>query len=189
MSNYNAVYGSFAAIPLFLLWLYISWVFVLIGAEIAYANQNVKSFDFDREVRHISVSYRKRMAIFVLHEIVKRFHKEEPPLTTHQIVQEYGLPVRLTSLVINDMLHAGLISEVVNGKEEEDAFLPAVDIQNLSLSYVLNKLEIYGENDFLKIENSALNRISELYTNIYSGGEDGDILLKDLTSNVELASE
>lgn len=189
MSNYNAVYGSFAAVPLFLLWLYISWVMVLIGAEIAYANQNVKSFDFDREVRHISVSYRKRMAIFILHEMVKRFHGEEPPLTTHQIVQEYGLPVRLTSLVLNDMIHAGLISEVVNGKEEEDAYMPAIDINNLTVSYVLNKLDAYGENDFLKIEHSALEKINELYQKLSNGGNEGRILLKDIEPNVESVSE
>lgn len=180
MSNYNAVYGSFAAIPLFLLWLYISWVLVLIGAEVAYANQNVLSFDFDREVRHISMSYRKRMGMFIMYEIIKRFENSEAPYTTSDFVTNYALPPRLVTLVTQDLLHVGLIQEVVVPDNEEDAFAPAMDIKQITIAYVLSKLEVYGESDFLTTENSTLNRISELYETVSGSNSKSEMLLKDV---------
>ncbi len=44
VSNYNAIYGSFATLPLFILWMYLGWVFILTGAQLAYAFQNVKTY-------------------------------------------------------------------------------------------------------------------------------------------------
>ena len=54
VSKYNAIYGSFAALPLFLLWLQISWTICLFGAELTYAGQNIRSFSFDQDTRNIS---------------------------------------------------------------------------------------------------------------------------------------
>jgi membrane protein len=44
-AKYNAIYGSFAALPLFLMWLQISWWIVLFGAELSFANQNVHTYE------------------------------------------------------------------------------------------------------------------------------------------------
>lgn len=180
MSNYNAVYGSFAAVPLFLLWLYISWVLVLVGAEVAYANQNVLRFDFDREVRHISISYRKRMSLFFMHEIIKRFENGEVAFTTYDFVSNYDFPPRLVTLVTQDLLRIGLISEVLVADNDEDAFAPAIDIKLITVSYVLKKLEAYGEADFLSFDNAVLSRINNLYETIDGVNSKSGTLLKDI---------
>ncbi len=58
ITRYNAIYGTFAAIPLMLLWIQTSWFIVLIGAEISYAAQNVRKFSFEKETRNISRRYK-----------------------------------------------------------------------------------------------------------------------------------
>ena len=56
VSKYNAIYGSFAAFPLFLLWLQISWLIVMFGSELSFAAQNVRSFEFDSDTRTIRIT-------------------------------------------------------------------------------------------------------------------------------------
>ena len=57
VSKYNAIYGSFAALPLLLLWLQLSWLICLFGAELSYASQNVKKFSFERDSKIFSRRY------------------------------------------------------------------------------------------------------------------------------------
>ena len=49
VTGYNAIYGSFAALPLFMLWLQISWTICLFGAQLTYTNQNLNRFGFNLE--------------------------------------------------------------------------------------------------------------------------------------------
>ena len=73
VSRYNAIYGSFAALPLFLLWLQTSWTICLFGAELTYAGQNIRYFSFDKDTRNISQRYRDFVAILIMSLIAKQF--------------------------------------------------------------------------------------------------------------------
>ena len=81
VSRYNAIYGSFAALPMFLLWLQISWTICLFGAELTYAGQNIRNFSFDKDARNISRRYRDFISILIMSFVAKRFEKNEPPYT------------------------------------------------------------------------------------------------------------
>ena len=93
VSKYNAIYGSFAALPLFLLWLQISWTICLFGAELTYAGQNIRSFSFDQDTRNISRRYRDFISILIMSLIAKRFEKNEPPYTAAEISEEHQIPI------------------------------------------------------------------------------------------------
>ena len=73
ITKYNAIYGTFAAIPLLLLWLQLSWYIVLIGATLSFAAQNVRKFSFERETQNISRRYRDFFTLIITSVIVKRF--------------------------------------------------------------------------------------------------------------------
>jgi len=75
LSRYNIVYGSFAAIPLLLLWLQISCLIVLLGAEISYAAQNFKNFEFEMDTRTISTRYKNFLTLFITYVVVKQFEE------------------------------------------------------------------------------------------------------------------
>ena len=88
VSRYNAIYGSFAALPMFLLWLQISWTICLFGAELTYAGQNIRNFSFDKDARNISRRYRDFISILIMSFVAKRFEKNEPPYTAEDISSE-----------------------------------------------------------------------------------------------------
>ena len=67
VTKYNAIYGSFAAIPLLLLWLQMSWTICLFGAQLSYTSQNIAHFDFDKDTKNISRRYKDFISVLVWH--------------------------------------------------------------------------------------------------------------------------
>jgi membrane protein len=150
VTRYNAIYGSFAAIPLFLLWLQLSWTIVLIGAEIAYAAQNVQNFYFEKETKNVSHRYRYFVSILIMNILCKRFEKEEGPMTMNEISSEYQIPARLTSWTLNRLLEMKLISETHTSTSKDlSAYQPAIDINKLTVGYIYKRMFEHGTEDFV----------------------------------------
>jgi len=144
VARYNAIYGSFAALPLFLVWLQLSWLIVLFGAELSFAHQNVGTYEFEPDSRYISVSGWKLMALNMTHEIVMRFHRGNPPLTAAEISDTLEVPYRLARRILDDLVTSGVISEVQRNDEKEPAYQPALDINILTVGYIIDALEKNG---------------------------------------------
>ena len=144
VSKYNAIYGSFAALPLFLAWLQISWMIVLIGAEIAFAHQNVDTYEFEPDSQKISVSFRRLLSLMVAHLLTHRFANGEKPLTAQEISHVLEIPIRLLRQILFDLVHSGIASEIKAAEEDDPAYQPAFTIHDLTLARVLNALDQRG---------------------------------------------
>lgn len=147
VSRYNAIYGSFAALPLFLLWLQISWTICLFGAELTYAGQNIRSFSFDKDTRNISRRYRDFVAIMLMSLITKRFARGERPYTAEDLSEVCQIPIRLTQQMLYELQEVELLHEVVTD-EEYIAYQPSLDINQLSIAVLLDRLYTHGSEDF-----------------------------------------
>lgn len=183
VSSYNAIYGSFAALPLFLLWLQISWTICLFGAELSYAGQNIQNFSFDRDTRCISRRYRDFISILIMSLIAKRFEKNEAPYTAEQLSLAYKIPVRLTKQVLYQLQEIELIHEVLtDNKSEEIAYQPSIDINKLNVAMLLDRIDTYGSENF-KIDKE--DEFSEEWKVLLASREEyykqaSHVLLKDL---------
>ena len=183
VSKYNTIYGSFAALPLLLLWLQLSWLLCLFGAEIAYASQNVKKFSFERDSRNISRRYKDFLILLIVSLIIKRFEKGEKPYSADELSEANRIPIRLTTDILYHLTELGIITEVLPDKDERVIYYqPALDIQQISIGFLWKKIDEFGSENF-KIDTSrqfkgqweALLKIREKM--IKSGNE---VLLKDL---------
>lgn len=149
VSNYNAIYGSFAAIPMFLLWLQISWAICLFGAEYTYARQNIRNYNFEKDTENISRRYRDFVCILILSLICKRFEKDEPPYTAEEISRVHEIPIRLTYQVLYLLQEISLIHEVIiNPRDETIAYLPSLDINQMNVSLLLERIDTNGSEAF-----------------------------------------
>ncbi|RJP59382.1 MAG: YihY/virulence factor BrkB family protein [Candidatus Auribacter fodinae] len=146
-SKYNAIYGSFAAIPLFLAWLQLSWVVVLFGAEIAFAIQNVDTYEFEGESQNVSQSTKKMLAIHIMKVVIDRFRSGSTPVTSQELSQIMDIPVRLIRLIIFDLVEARLLSEVRTTSEKESAYQPACSESKITIQLVLDKMDTVGFTD------------------------------------------
>ena len=184
VSKYNAIYGSFAALPLFLLWMQISWTICLFGALLTYACQNIQNFSFDKDTKNISRRYKDFTTVLIMSLIVKRFVKGIKPYTAEELSLEYEIPIRLTRQILNLLLDIGFINETTqeNEKSEETHYLPAFDINQMNVACLFERIDIYGSENF-KIDKEdefkgewkiLLNSKKEYYN------KTSKILLKDL---------
>jgi membrane protein len=160
VAKYNAIYGSFAALPLFLIWLQLSWLIVLFGAEISFAHQNVDTYEFEPDRRNISNAFKKRLSIHVVHLLVNNFIAGAKPPTAVQISHLLEIPIRLVRQILSDLVESGLVTELEGGETEEPAYQPARDVNQLSIKYVIDALERNGLENIHIAQSDELARIS-----------------------------
>lgn len=183
VSKYNAIYGSFAALPLLLLWLQLSWLICLFGAELSYASQNVQKFSFERDSKHISRRYKDFLTLLIASLIVKRFERGEKPYTADDLSNDYCIPIRLTTQILYLLKELGIIIEVHWEADDRVAYYqPAMDINKLSVGFLFDRLDRYGSENFKLDTTRLLNREWKalLKTREDLMRANGMILLKDL---------
>ncbi len=157
VSRYNAIYGSFAALPLFLIWLQLSWLITLFGAEISFAHQNVDEYELEPDSKKISNSLRKALSLSVVHLLVKTFQKGERPLTEKQLSDALDIPIRLLKTILAALSASGLVTRAIAEKETGIAWQPARDINDISVASVVEALDKNGT------DNLPVNRTREFH--------------------------
>jgi len=182
LSRYNVVYGSFAAVPLLLLWIQISCLIVLLGAEISYASQNINHFDFELDMNNISTRYKNFLTLFITYVVVKQFEEQKPPLSADQIVLKYKLPIRIVDQSLMKLTEVSVLTEIFNEKSKAKTYQPAIDINQLTVSLLFNKLEVQGSELFLINKNHLLDSFWQKTLEIKQRSEEHteQLLIKDM---------
>lgn len=145
VSSYNAIYGSFAALPLFMLWLQISWTICLFGTTLCYANQNMNYYEYNTNTSNISHRYRLMLCAMIASHICRRFYNGERPLTALELQQATHIPIRIVNDLLYDMTQAKIIiSTTSDEKSETTHYLPAENVENLTLGVLISRLESHG---------------------------------------------
>ena len=181
-TKYAAIYGGFAALPLFLIWLQISWLVVLFGAELSFAHQNVETYEFEQDCLSASYSFKKLLSLLITHLLVKNFCKAEQPSDADKISHTLEIPIRLVRQMLFELVGAGILSEVRKDDDKDVAYQPAVDIGKVTVKYVVESLEQRGNSDIPIGKTSEVDRLSECLNTFAIDIEksSANILLKDI---------
>jgi membrane protein len=161
VAKYNAVYGGFAALPLFFIWMQTGWLIVLFGAEIAFAHQNVETYEFEQECLTVSYAFKRLLSLRILHLIVRDFWRGGKPYTSNQIAHELEIPIRLVNEILFELVASGLISEVKSDEARGTAYEPARDPDTMTIKSVVDTLEQYGSDDIPVAQTDELRQLSE----------------------------
>jgi membrane protein len=144
VASYGAIYGSFAALPLLLAWIQMSWMIVLFGSEIAHASVNFETYGFHPDYPRISVSSRRLLVLRIFRLLVEKFSEGEKPLSISQIAHVLEIPVCLVQQLLHELADIGLVAETASGIKHEVAFQPARAIEGITLKYALDAYEQHG---------------------------------------------
>lgn len=147
MTSYNAVYGSLATIPFSLMFLQITWMIILMGAEISFSSQSVRNFEFEKDVKNMSHRYYDFVLLSITKIVTKRFENEERPLTLDEMSMDYRIPLRLATVMVNRLCRAGVLIEV-RTKDQEDAYQPAMDIHKITVAKFFDMVDKDGKETF-----------------------------------------
>jgi membrane protein len=161
VARYNAIYGSFAALPLFLFWVQISWWIVLFGAELSFASQNVRNYEYDPDSRRISPAFRKLLMLQVSHLLVHNFKNGQQPLTASKISKRLSIPIRLLHQILYELTTSGLLNETRTKTENQFGYQPARDINSLSVGSVLDALDHNGVDNIPVSKTAELEALSD----------------------------
>jgi membrane protein len=147
LSHYNAIYGSFAALPLFLIWLQTSWAIVLFGAEIAFSWENTETLETrDIEYSRLSLRLRKLIVLRMVHLCVSRFSKKEFPASDIEIATEIKIPLKIIKVLLKNLVECRILLEVNLQDGYGVGYVPAQDIETFSIQDVLTAFEKRGDN-------------------------------------------
>ncbi len=150
VTKYNAIYGSFAFLPLMLLWMQLAWVICLAGAVICYSSQNVFAFSLDREVTGISDRYQAMVSLAISAIVTRRFIDGSGPATARDLMNYYDLPARLVTGITDRLCTAGIFNRVLIPEEKEVyGFQLAVDPSTFTVGALASRLYTLGNKDFI----------------------------------------
>ncbi|MBN2273359.1 MAG: YihY/virulence factor BrkB family protein [Bacteroidales bacterium] len=182
LSGYGAIYGTFAALPLFLLWLEFSWLIALLGAEISYAYQNIDSYEHEADQLSISTYHRKILTLLIMNKIVKRFVKGEAAITAVELSEQLDIPARLVRDILYDLVNANILSEVMTQDIKEVGYQPATDPNRITVNYMLDLLDRKGQKPLFTKEPDEVKALSSIVESYYKHFEKSpeNKLLKDI---------
>ena len=148
LSAYNAIYGSFAAIPLLLIFLQFTWYICLIGCQLSYANQMVKEYAFERSTRGMSRRFRDTLSILLVCHIAKGFALGNRPMSQRCLSHSTHLPETLVKVLLEELVGVGVLAVTYNNSGTEMLYIPAVDIHRLTVRMVVSRLDSRGTENF-----------------------------------------
>jgi len=161
-AKYNAIYGSFAALPLFLIWLQLSWMIVLFGAELSFAYQNVDTYEFEPDSLKISSSFKRLLSLQITHLLVSNFAVGESPLTATQISHRLEMPIRLVHQILYELTACGIVSDTQTEEYKKPGYQPARDIGTLTIQFVIDSLENRGTDAIPVAQTDESKALSEI---------------------------
>lgn len=183
VSSYNAIYGSFTAVPLFMIWVQISWNICLFGVELCYANQNMEEVIFRTDSGEISPRYRLVMSMALMSHICKRFEEGGKPYTAFQLKQKTNIPIRVVQELLYELTRINVLNEISGDEKVTDSmYQPAEALQRLSVGLLIDRFESTGKWDIsLDLKEAQRDKWNMVLANHKRYIEaQRDILLKDL---------
>ena len=166
MTSYSAIYGSFAALPLFLLWMQNSWSILLLGCELSFAIQNEKRFDEERQLPALSPADNRKLMVAITAFVANAFKRGEGAVPMVAIREGLALPTRIASKLVARLVAAGVLNEVRCEAEEYDvAYAPARDTSTLRVCDVLMAVDGYADGNREDLCGARMSRRAESAVN------------------------
>ncbi len=134
---YSAIYGSLSSIPLFIVWIFVSWTVALLGAVVTFAVQSARTYEPDR---HVTQYERELVAAQVTLAVAVRFSSEHGPAPSQALIDDANVPPRVAHQVLEVLVEKGVLLEARIETSQELGYVPARPLESMSLWNVIDAL-------------------------------------------------
>jgi membrane protein len=164
-AKYAAIYSSFAILILLLIWLYLSWLILLVGSQIAFYVQHPQYMTLQRVRFVLSNRLRERLALQIMYLVGYNHYYNKPPWNLDDFTSRLDLPDEPVHRVIDIMVNAGYLAEITS--DDPPVYLPVHDIGTLRLADMLLRVREAGEDRFLNDDQlPAIETVDHLVSDI-----------------------
>jgi len=182
-TRYAAIYSSFAILVLFLIWLYVSWLILLFGADISFYLQHPEYLYTTPGEPQLSNRMRERLALAVMSHIASHFVEGRAPWTLQQLTHRLGIPMHAVNAVLGALEGGGLL---IRSHDDPPAYLPARDLADVSIAELISAIRTAGEARFLNPKSLTIPPLAENLVGQLEGTIDaslGHVSVKALAVN------
>ena len=150
-SKYTAIYSAFASMIFFFIWLYVTWVILLVGCSIAFYHQNPSQQNLDARKINLSSRERETIALNIMVLIGKHYHAHKAEWTIESLALHMNISSEACLKIITQLLNANLLNETT---DTPTTYIPAYDLETISASDIVSAIRRSGET-----KSHALNLI------------------------------
>lgn len=182
ITKLGTLYGSFAAVPLLMIWAQVTWVALLMGAQLSYYIQNITRYEFEFDVQTVSPKQKKRLSLLVMHCLTDDFIKGIKPRAPEEISHDLSLPVRTVHDCLDQLRDSELVTELWDETDDRYVYQPATDINRMTLSFVLDKMDNSGSIHKIVVNNADYKKIDMALNKFETmiASSETNILLRDI---------
>ena len=147
VTSYNAIYGSFAALPLFLVWLQIAWIIVLFGSELSFFHQKITLYQFNQHAKNLNFASKTMLAQHIMHAIISRFKQVNiAPYSPEELSIQLHIPISIVQPILHELTDCQLLSQICHPDTQEFSYQPAHDESLLGDQTIIEALKNNGES-------------------------------------------
>ncbi|MBT8127807.1 MAG: YihY/virulence factor BrkB family protein [Gammaproteobacteria bacterium] len=145
-TNYSAIYSSFAVVIIFMIWLYLSWLILLIGASVSFYKQNPERTSSRQQVLRLSTRLREKIGLLVMLRIGQSFHYDGEKLTRQSLAKTLDIATEALSLVLQPLEERGLITL---SYDKRPVYLPAKSLEHIRIRDIWDAVRSAEESSYL----------------------------------------
>lgn len=180
LSKYNAIYGSLSALPLFMIYLHISWLIVLFGTQVSFLTQNIDNIDVMPGGTRLSGKFKYRYSIAIAAIITRKYVEEQKPPCARDIATILGLPKRVVSQILHSLCECRVIVPVYSGKRNQHcAYLPMIPPEKMTAAELIRHAAGYGHGEPPEKESELIREINSIIEQEFQ-------IIADSPANVKL---
>jgi len=184
-TKYTAIYSAFATLIIFMIWLYLSWLILLIGGSVAFYHQHPEYRNLQSRILRLSNRMREKVSLLIMSLVGQQYYHHKTPWTLDDLARRLNVGVEACNLVISNLVSAGMLIRVTG---EVPAYVPGQSLETLNLRDLVKEIRRAGESSYLRSENlPELKAIDEVYGEIETAidGALGSRTLKDLSLKLD----
>ena len=151
-TKYSAIYSGFAVTIILMIWLYLSWLILLVGASVAFYHQHPERTSSRQQVLRLSARLREKIGLLVMLRVGQSFHQDNKKMTKQQLSRDLDIAAEALALIINPLEKHGLLSESCDNNR---VYLPGKSLERIKIREIWDAVRSAQESTHFNPDNVA----------------------------------
>ena len=180
-TKYAAIYSSLALLIIFMIWLYLNWLILLAGAQIAFCYQNLKFLTVKKEVLNLSTKLKEKLSFVVMFLIGYSFYHDKERWTLHSLIEHLKLPQDPVEDAVKELEESKLIIET---GDDPPSLIPSMSLEKIKLKDILCSTRSSHQTEELESKYLSIPEVDWVSTEVERAIDQalGEKSLRDLVS-------